>query len=153
MLWEPVKLFNSDNERIYSELNTGSWWWDQQKQVPVGYTVVPVLLASDQTHFTNFSGDKKLWLLYMSIGYIKSTIRNKPTMNTWIPIALLPIPLKRLNRIPGHPVEAQELDALQVSHGILSSILSPLADARIQQGTEMVCCDEKVRNCMPRLSA
>ncbi|KAF8432912.1 hypothetical protein BGX38DRAFT_1224166 [Terfezia claveryi] len=133
MLWEPVKLFNSDNERIYSELNTGSWWWDQQKQVPIGCTVVPVLLASDQTHLTNFSGDKKLWPLYMSIGNIKSTIRNKPTMNAWIPIALLPIPPKRLDRIPGHLVEAQELDALQVTHGILSSILSPLATTTFQR--------------------
>ncbi|KAF8425423.1 hypothetical protein BGX38DRAFT_1081430, partial [Terfezia claveryi] len=52
-----------------------------QKQVPTGCMVVPVLLASDQTHLTNFSGDKKLWPLYMSIGNIKSTIRNKPTMN------------------------------------------------------------------------
>ncbi|KAF8441926.1 hypothetical protein BGX38DRAFT_1078052, partial [Terfezia claveryi] len=110
-------------------MNTGSWWWDQQKLIPVGSTLVPVLLASDQTHLTNFSGDKKLWPLYMSIGNIKSSIRNKPTMNAWIPIALLPIP-----------------------RDILSSILSPLADAS-QQGIDMVCCDEKVRKCMPRLSA
>ncbi|KAF8458588.1 hypothetical protein BGX38DRAFT_1085046, partial [Terfezia claveryi] len=60
---------------------TRSWWWDQQMQVPIGYTVVLVLLASDQTHLTNFFGDKKLWLLYISIGNIKSTIRNKLTMN------------------------------------------------------------------------
>jgi len=30
MLWKPVQLFNKDGERIYSEMNTGSWWWDQQ---------------------------------------------------------------------------------------------------------------------------
>jgi len=30
MLWKPVEVFNKDGERIYSELNTGSWWWDQQ---------------------------------------------------------------------------------------------------------------------------
>ena len=30
MLWEPVQVFNSDKERIYSEMNTGTWWWDQQ---------------------------------------------------------------------------------------------------------------------------
>ncbi|KAF8432615.1 hypothetical protein BGX38DRAFT_1077160, partial [Terfezia claveryi] len=133
-------------------MNTGSWWWDQQKLIPVGSTLVPVLLASDQTHLTNFSGDKKLWPLYMSIGNIKSSMRNKPTMNAWIPIALLPIPPKRLDKIPGNPTEAQELDALQVTHEILSSILSPLADAS-QQGIDMVCCDEKVRKCVPRLSA
>ncbi|KAF8428449.1 hypothetical protein BGX38DRAFT_1105732, partial [Terfezia claveryi] len=52
-----------------------------QKQVSVRCTVVPVLLVSNQTHLTNFSGDKKLWLLYISIGNIKSTIHNKLTMN------------------------------------------------------------------------
>jgi len=30
MLWEPVKIFNKDKERIYAEMNTGTWWWDQQ---------------------------------------------------------------------------------------------------------------------------
>ncbi|KAF8427073.1 hypothetical protein EV426DRAFT_506455, partial [Tirmania nivea] len=119
----------------------------------VGSTLLPVLLASDQMHLTNFSGDKKLWPLYMSIGNIKSTVRNKPTMNAWIPIALLPIPPKRLDKIPNHPTEAQELDALQVTHEILSSILSPLPDERSQQGIYMVCCDEKVRKCVPKLSA
>ncbi|KAF8444341.1 hypothetical protein BGX38DRAFT_1143717 [Terfezia claveryi] len=34
-------------------------------------------------------------------------------------------------------MEAQELDALQVTHEILSSILSPLADAQSQQGIDM----------------
>ncbi|KAF8430328.1 hypothetical protein EV426DRAFT_526517, partial [Tirmania nivea] len=124
-----------------------------QKQFPVGCTVVPVLLASDQTYLTNFFRDKKLWPLYMSLGNINSIVRNKPTMNAWIPIALLPILPKCLDKVPGNPTEAQELDALQVTHEILSSILSPLADARSQQGIEMVCCDEKVRNCVPRLSA
>ncbi|KAF8435241.1 hypothetical protein BGX38DRAFT_1074065, partial [Terfezia claveryi] len=113
---------------------TASWWWDQQQLISVGTTLVPILLASDQTHLTNFSGDKKLWPLYMSIGNIKSSVRNKPTMNAWIPIALLPTPPKRLAKI-------------------LSSILSPLADAQSQQGIDMVCCDEKVRKCVPRLSA
>ena len=52
-----------------------------QKQIPGRSTLVPVLLASDQTRLTNLSGDKKLWSLYMRIGNIKSTVRNKPTMN------------------------------------------------------------------------
>ena len=34
-----------------------------QTQIPVGSTLVPVLLASDQTYVTNFSADKKLWPL------------------------------------------------------------------------------------------
>ena len=30
MLWKPVQLFNTDEKRIYFEMNTGLWWWDQQ---------------------------------------------------------------------------------------------------------------------------
>ena len=30
MKWAPEKLFNSKNERLYSELWTGDWWWRTQ---------------------------------------------------------------------------------------------------------------------------
>jgi len=72
-------------------------------------------------------------------------------MNAWIPLALLPMPSKRLDKICGYPVEAQELDMLQVIHEIISSILNPLCDIASQSGIEMVCCDEKVRNYIPIL--
>ncbi|KAF8414988.1 hypothetical protein EV426DRAFT_506761, partial [Tirmania nivea] len=121
--------------------------------IPVGSILIPILLVSDQTHLTNYSGDKKLWPLYMSIGNIKSTVCNKPTINAWIPIALLPVPSKRLHKIPNYSMETQELDALQIMHEILSHILSPLADAKTQEGIEMVCCDENIHRCVPKLSA
>jgi len=119
--------------------------------IPIGWTLVPILLASDQTHLTNFSGDKKLWPIYISIGNIASTMRNQPTINAWILLALLPIPPKRLDKIPSYPVEAQELDTLQVTHEIISSILSPLSDMASQRGIEMVCSNEKVWNYVPIL--
>ncbi|KAF8415902.1 hypothetical protein BGX38DRAFT_1281117 [Terfezia claveryi] len=50
-----------------------------QKTLLIGISLVPVLLTSDQTCLTNFSGDKKLWLLFMTIGNIHSEIRNQPT--------------------------------------------------------------------------
>jgi len=75
-------------------------------------------------------------------------------MNAWILLALLPIPPKRLDKIPGYPVDTQKLDALQVTHEIISSILSPLcnvSDVTSQSSIEMVCCNEKVQNCIPML--
>ena len=30
MLWDPIEVFNCEGERIYSEMNTGSWWWEEQ---------------------------------------------------------------------------------------------------------------------------
>ena len=72
-------------------------------------------------------------------------------MNSWIPLAMLSIPPKRLDKLPDYRPEEQELDALQVTHDIVSLILSPLADATSVQGIEMVCCDEKIRKCFPNL--
>ena len=73
-------------------------------------------------------------------------------MNAWIPLAFLRIPPKRLVGVVGYTVEQQELDALQVIHEIISRILSPLSDAASRRGIQMVCCDEKVRRCVPRLT-
>ncbi|KAF8434267.1 hypothetical protein BGX38DRAFT_1101251, partial [Terfezia claveryi] len=43
----------------------------------VGLSLVPVLFTSDQTCLTNFSRDKKLWPLCISIGNVWSEIHNK----------------------------------------------------------------------------
>ena len=95
--------------------------------LPVGSTLIPVLLSSDQTFLTNFSGDKKLWPLFMSIGNIRSYIRNKPTEQAWILIGLLPVAPKRNKGIKGFTTQQQEYDALTVQHKILKHILQPLA--------------------------
>ena len=47
MSWAPIKVFNSHNQCIYSEINTAEWWWEQQLTLPVGSTLIPILLASD----------------------------------------------------------------------------------------------------------
>ena len=70
-------------------------------------------------------------------------------MHAWIPLALLPISPKRIKKIPGYPVEDQELEALQTTHNIISYILRPLVDRpSLEDGYEMICADEKVRMCM-----
>ncbi|KAF8437828.1 hypothetical protein BGX38DRAFT_1072325, partial [Terfezia claveryi] len=115
---------------------TAKWWEETQELLPDGGTLVPILLASDETHLTNFSGDKKLWLVYMSIGNIRSSIQNIHTIHAWIPIALLLIGPKRVNKIPGYSVETQEIHALQTIH---------------EKGYKMVCTDGNIRLCFPKL--
>ena len=87
------------------------------------------------------------------MGNIHAGIRNKPSMNAWIPLALLPIPPKRLDKLPDYPAKEQELDALQVIHEIVSIVLSPLTDPKYAQGINILCCNEKIRNCVPKLVA
>ncbi|KAF8427093.1 hypothetical protein BGX38DRAFT_1106329 [Terfezia claveryi] len=82
-------------------MHTGDWWWRTQKTLPVRSSLVPVLFKSDQTCLTNFSGDKKLWPLFMSIGNILSEICNKPSSQAWILIGLFPVSPKRNNKAGG----------------------------------------------------
>ncbi|KAF8425788.1 hypothetical protein BGX38DRAFT_1106890 [Terfezia claveryi] len=112
-------------------MHTGDWWWQTQLTLPVGSTLIPVILTSDQTFLTNFSGDEKLWLLFMSITNIPSYIRYKPTTQAWMLIALLPV----------------------VQHEILGRILQPLVQLYEGGGCKMVCADEKVRKCIPMVSS
>ncbi|KAF8427187.1 hypothetical protein BGX38DRAFT_1078174, partial [Terfezia claveryi] len=51
----------------------------RQMTLLVGSSLLPVLIMSDQTCLINFSGDKKLWPIFISVGNIPSAIRNKPS--------------------------------------------------------------------------
>ena len=87
----------------------------------------------------------------MSLGNIQSATRNAPTKQAWLPIALLPVGPKRINKIPGYTIDTQEIQALQTVHDILAHMLKPLSTAEYQQGYEIVCADENVRLCFPKL--
>jgi hypothetical protein len=59
-------------------MNTGDWWWDIQDHLPAGATIVPVICASNKTHWTTFSGDQNAWPLYLTVGNIRKDIRRTP---------------------------------------------------------------------------
>lgn len=153
MVWAPNFEYNASGERTYADLYTADWWHTRQKMLPVGSTLIPVLFASDQTHLTNFSGDKKLWPWYISLGNIKAEIRNKPNFHAWIPLALLPVPPKRVTKLPGHSTDEQEKESTQIFHEVISDVLSPITDGSGQEGFEMFCADESIRLCFPVICA
>jgi len=89
--------------------------------------------------------------MYMSIGHILSAVRNTHTMHAWIPIALLPIGPKRVNKILQYSVEIPERQALQTIHDVLTILLKPLSDAACQEGYELLSVDGNVQLCFPKL--
>src|SRR5438105_1339032 len=117
--------------------------------LPVGSILIPVLFALDGTHLTNYSSDKKLWPVYMTIGNIASKFRLKPSMHGWIPIAFLPLSPKRLTRVPEWSKGKQEKESLDMTHRLLDYILKPLSDAG-KKGIDLICSDEVKRRCYPR---
>ena len=94
--------------------------------VPVGSTLIPLLLTFDQTFLTNFSRDKKLCALFMCIGNIPWQICNKPTAQECILIGLLLASPKRIMGITGFTVQQQKYNTLTVQQTISERILNPL---------------------------
>jgi hypothetical protein len=140
--FEPVRLADSESRRIYSEMNTGDWWWDTQDQLPAGATIVPVICASDKTHLTNFSGDQHAWPLYLTIGNIQKDIRRTPKKRAWILVGLIPCP----------PKGAKNTD--EAWHSTVGTVLSPLRNLDITgPGLKWNCADGFQRQCYPLLAA
>jgi hypothetical protein len=75
-------------------MNSADWWWETQDGLPPGATIVPLICRLDKTQLTDFSGDKKAWLINLSIGNIHSSIRNKYSYLAQIVLAIHLVPPK-----------------------------------------------------------
>src|SRR5205807_8179742 len=105
---------------------------------------------SDQTHLTNFSSDKKAWPMYLTIGNLLSTKRNKPGSMAVLLLTLLPVPSK-LPQSPSINNVQREVNA-NTLQGVFDLIFAPLQDAALE-GILIDCTDGRVRNCFPILAA
>jgi Plavaka transposase len=104
---------------------------------------------SDQTHLTNFSGDKKAWPVYITIGNIPSTKRNRPGSLAVLLLALLPVPPKLIGTTSTDKLQRQiNAETLQ---GVFDLIFQPLRDTA-DDGIPIDCADGKIRKCFPILS-
>ena len=77
--------------RVYTDINTDDWWWELQGQLPVGATVVPIIIATDKTQITQHHGDQSLWPVYMTIGNLDRTTRRSQTRPGFVLVGLIPI--------------------------------------------------------------
>lgn len=74
--YAPEQHFTLDGTlRIYNKMHTGKWWWSQQKQLPDGAIIVPLLLATDKTVLIQHHGDLFMWPIYLTIGNLDITTR------------------------------------------------------------------------------
>jgi len=138
----PVRLADSESRRIFSEMNSGNWWWDTQDQLPAGATIVSVICASDKTQLTNFPGDQHARPLYLTRGNIRKDIRHTPKKRASILVELIPCPPKR----------AKNTD--DAWHSAVGTVLSPLRHLHITgPGMKSNCADGFQRRCYPLLAA
>ncbi|KAG8914615.1 hypothetical protein FRC02_004895 [Tulasnella sp. 418] len=80
MVFAPERHW-TDSERksrIYNEMYAGDWWWRKQNEVKTpGATIILVIVGTDKSQLTVFSGGKEVYPAYLTIGNIPKNIRRK----------------------------------------------------------------------------
>ncbi|KAH0608761.1 uncharacterized protein H6S33_001895 [Morchella sextelata] len=144
LVYAPTMEYNEMGERMYGEMQTVDWWWEMQ-----GSTVIPVICASDGTHLTNFSRDKKAWPVYLTSENIRSETRNKPSNYAIVLLAVLRVPPKLG---VGTRADEQHWQSQMALHKVLGDILDSLQSLR-QSGELIQCADGFEGLCYPILCA
>ncbi|KAL1698193.1 hypothetical protein EV121DRAFT_165231, partial [Schizophyllum commune] len=128
---------------------TGRWWPAIQSQLPEGATLCPVILASDKTQLTNFSGGKSAYPVYLTLGNLPKAIRRKPSMHACVLIAYLPV-----TKVSHRDISESEARCRQarVFHEAMRHVVAPLVDAG-KKGVEMVGGNGEVRRVHPVLAS
>jgi len=120
-----------------------------QETLPEGATVVPIIGMSDRTNLTDFAGDKKAWPVYMTIGNVLSTIRNRPRSMGILLLGLLPIPPKLAKSF--RAAKLQRLINADTLCGVFELIFASL-NAAAREGAPIDCADGKLRRWFPIMS-
>lgn len=146
--------YDSEGSREFSEVHTGNWWWDMQKEIneklndTIG-TIMPCFISSDATQLTSFSGDQKAWPVYLQIGNHLNAARAQYSNNCTEIIAYLPC-------LKGLPKDLNTDAARKIKRLLFQEcynrILRPLMDAAIN-GVSMTGPDSYEYRCHPLLAA
>ena len=110
--------------------------------------MAPVIIATDKTHLTQFSGNKSAYPVYLTIGNIPKATRRKPSKHACVLIAYLSVDKMDRSRMNDqeHRSRVQRL-----FHESMRIVLEPLLDAGIN-GVEMTGSDGAVRRVHPILT-
>ncbi|KAJ7779093.1 hypothetical protein B0H16DRAFT_1878677 [Mycena metata] len=142
--YEPCRIFKrfadgKYSNREYNEMWTGDWWWEIQQLLPEGATLVPIILASDKTQLTRFSGDQQAWPVYLTIGNIDKATRRAPSSRATVLLGYIPVAKMEIFAKARRAGVAQQL-----FHDCMAQMLESLKVAG-EKGVMMDCADGFVR--------
>ena len=104
-----------------------------QSKLPKGATLAPVIIATDKTQLTQFSGSKAAYPVYLTIGNIPKATRRMPSKNACILIAYLSV--EKINR-RDLTDRAYRARMQRLFHESMRLVLEPLKQAG-HDGVEM----------------
>ena len=151
LVYRPSKMFSDEmkTKRTYSEMWTGKWWWAMQSRLKSeNATIAPVIIATDKTQLTQFSGSRSAYPVYLTLGNIPRHIRRRPSQQACILIAYLPV-----DKIAKLNMTKREHSAryARLFHESMRFLLAPVAQAS-KSGVEMAGGDGAVRRVHPIVS-
>ncbi|KAG8728744.1 hypothetical protein FRC10_004600 [Ceratobasidium sp. 414] len=134
--------------QVYDEMWSGNWWWRMQHLIrDKKGTIVPLIIASDETTLTNNPKGEKAHPIYLSIGNINKSIRRKPTKRAMVLIRYLPV--DSFQRIPDSLRRRYHSELL---HRSLEKVFEPLKTAS-SDGLLAWCADGHLRHIYPIIAA
>ncbi|KAG9124668.1 hypothetical protein FRC07_010699 [Ceratobasidium sp. 392] len=151
MRFAPVRRFTSRDRkcRIYDEMWTGDWWWRMQYLIRnKNGTVVPLIVATDQTTLTNNSNGPKGFPVYLSIGNISKSVRRRPTKRAMLIIGYLPV--DTFEDVADE--NARSRYRADLLHRSLKRIFEPLKESS-ENGMLAWCVDGNLRHIYPVIAA
>ncbi|KAG8712660.1 hypothetical protein FRC08_014238 [Ceratobasidium sp. 394] len=135
-------------ERIRDEIYTSDWMWEVQGKIQNEEgTIIPIIILSDETKLTNFSGDRKAHPVYITIRSLPKRLRRRISKHTHVLLGYLPVPKLscKLNE------DQRRFHRRDLVHKCMRQILKPLAEA-CETGVNVVCSDGGVRHIYPLLA-
>ncbi|KAJ7725295.1 hypothetical protein DFH07DRAFT_758708 [Mycena maculata] len=151
--YKPLRVFKDIEEgkgysnQEFSEMWTAEWWWKIQELLPDGATLTPIIISSDKTQLTHFSGDKQAWPVYLSIGNLRKETRRTPSARATVLLGYIPV-----TKLEIFSKKNRSANAHQLFHNCMRVMLEPLK-AVGRDGVKMDCADGFVRMIFPILSA
>ncbi|KAE9396994.1 hypothetical protein BT96DRAFT_958038 [Gymnopus androsaceus JB14] len=93
LIYQPKSIFQDveKKKRSYSEMWTEKWWQFTQDKLPTGATAAPLIIATNKTQLTQFSGSKQAYPVYITLGNIPRSLRRKPSQQACILLGYLPV--------------------------------------------------------------
>ncbi|KAG8686007.1 hypothetical protein FRC11_009685, partial [Ceratobasidium sp. 423] len=111
-------------------------------------TVIPLIIATDQTMLSIMCGGQKAYPVYVTFGNLDKEWRRKPSQHGMYLLGYLPV--EAFEDVPNDD-ERRRLKG-ELVHRAMEKMLSPLRTVG-EQGIEMWCPDGRLRRIFPRIAA